>query len=66
MIDTPDGPRFTDDAPLLTPPERSALVAAMLERWEHARTRDAPRDVARAEALAFLAGMFEHPPPVAA
>ena len=65
MIDTPTGPRFTDDAPLLTGGDRSTLVAAMVERWHRVRTPGAPRDVAQAEALAFLADMFE-PPPVAA
>lgn len=63
MIDTPDGLRLADDAPLLTGADRSALVAAMVEHWHRVRTRDAPNDVA--EALAFLASVFE-PPPVAA
>lgn len=60
MIDTPDGPRFTDAAPYM---ERSALVAVMVERWDQTRTPNAPRDVAEAEAVAFLAALFEHPPP---
>ncbi len=63
MIDTPSGPRFTDDAPHLRGAERSALVAAMVEHWNRVRTRDAPREVAEAEAAAFLAGLFEKPPP---
>jgi hypothetical protein len=55
-----------DDAPYLRGTQRAALVDAIREHWERTRTPDAPRDVAVAEAVAFLATLFAKPPPVAA
>jgi hypothetical protein len=64
LIDTPAGPRFTDEAPQLRGVERSAMVAAMVDHWNRVRTPGAEPHVAEAEAVAFLAGLFEKPPPL--